>query len=354
MFVGLLSDTHGVFSKEFADFLAPVDVIWHAGDWGGSLGFVQQIRDLGKPIVGVYGNCDGLDIRQEFPEYQFFREEGLGILLTHIGGSPGHYYPRAQQLIRACKPDLFVCGHSHILKVQWDGGGVPPEGRATRGTEAGGPSPDGGVSPKGELPKGQCPSPAGFGLAPSVVAADGSVGIRIPWIGSTISASGSRDSGTGSSRSSRSLRADRSRTAAEAGDERPVSAGAVFCNRLIYRLRRPLVSTSANISGEPAPASFAEISPEILAGVDYVVPAAVSGLALHGLSRAVAGQRSDAPPPASRAATSATSARQRPAAPAPSSRQAHSAAVSFDDSATGRPSQILKLGLDGEVEIIRP
>lgn len=122
MFVGLLSDTHGVFSKEFADFLAPVDVIWHAGDWGGSLGFVQQIRDLGKPVVGVYGNCDGLDIRQEFPEYQFFREEGLGILLTHIGGSPGHYYPRAQQLIRSCHPDLFVCGHSHILRVEWDDG----------------------------------------------------------------------------------------------------------------------------------------------------------------------------------------------------------------------------------------
>ena len=170
MYVGVISDTHGVFSKEFADFLAPVDVIWHAGDWGGSLGFVQQIRDLGKPVVGVYGNCDGLDIRQEFPEYQFFREEGLGILLTHIGGSPGHYYPRAAQLIRSCRPDLFVCGHSHILKVQWDdgrsvgyaapvqnAGGVPPEGRATRGTEAGGPSPDGGVSPKGELPKGALP-----------------------------------------------------------------------------------------------------------------------------------------------------------------------------------------------------
>lgn len=123
MYVGVISDTHGVFSREFAEFLAPVDVIWHAGDWGGSLGFVQQIRDLGKPVVGVYGNCDGLDIREEFPEYQFFREEGLGVLITHIGGSPGHYYPRAQQLIRACKPDIFVCGHSHILKVQWDGGG---------------------------------------------------------------------------------------------------------------------------------------------------------------------------------------------------------------------------------------
>ena len=122
MYIGVISDTHGVFSKEFAEFLAPVDVVWHAGDWGGSLGFVQQIRDLGKPVVGVYGNCDGLDIRQEFPEYQFFREEGLGILLTHIGGSPGHYYPRAAQLIRSCHPDLFVCGHSHILRVEWDDG----------------------------------------------------------------------------------------------------------------------------------------------------------------------------------------------------------------------------------------
>ena len=120
MFVGLLSDTHGVFSKEFADFLSPVDVIWHAGDWGGGLGFVQQIRDLGKPVVGVYGNCDGLDIREEFPEYQLFTEEGVRVLITHIGGSPGHYYPRAKELLRAARPDLFVCGHSHILKVQWD------------------------------------------------------------------------------------------------------------------------------------------------------------------------------------------------------------------------------------------
>ena len=122
MFVGLLSDTHGVFSKEFADFLSPVDVIWHAGDWGGGLGFVQQIRDLGKPVLGVYGNCDGLDIREEFPEYQLLTEEGVRVLMTHIGGSPGHYYPRAAELLRACKPDLFVCGHSHILKVAWDGG----------------------------------------------------------------------------------------------------------------------------------------------------------------------------------------------------------------------------------------
>lgn len=133
MLVGLLSDTHGVFSREFADFLSPADVIWHAGDWGGGPGFVQQIRDLGKPVLGVYGNCDGLDIREEFPEYQVFTEEGLRVLMIHIGGSPGHYYPRAKELIRACRPDLFVCGHSHILKVQWDGSGAAGGGSAAAG-----------------------------------------------------------------------------------------------------------------------------------------------------------------------------------------------------------------------------
>ena len=158
MYVGVISDTHGVFSREFAEFLAPVDVIWHAGDWGGSLGFVQQIRDLGKPVVGVYGNCDGLDIREEFPEYQFFREEGLGVLITHIGGSPGHYYPRAQQLIRACKPDIFVCGHSHILKVGWDDSFA---GEATASdpvrSSAAHPSQPGGWAPPSNVAEGGTP-----------------------------------------------------------------------------------------------------------------------------------------------------------------------------------------------------
>lgn len=119
MYVGLISDTHGILSQPFIDFFKPVDVIWHAGDWGGGLGFVQQLREI-KPVVGVYGNCDGLDIREEFPEYQVFTEGGLRVLLTHIGGSVGHYYPRAAELIRAAKPNIFVCGHSHILKVEQD------------------------------------------------------------------------------------------------------------------------------------------------------------------------------------------------------------------------------------------
>ena len=119
MYVGLISDTHGVFSREFEEFLSPVDVIWHAGDFGGSLSFAEQIRAF-KPLVGVWGNCDGQDYRQEFPEYQLLKLQGLTILMTHIGGSPGHYYPRAKQLLDELRPDIFICGHSHILKVMND------------------------------------------------------------------------------------------------------------------------------------------------------------------------------------------------------------------------------------------
>ena len=119
MFVGLISDTHGVFGDEFEKFFAGVDVIWHAGDFGGPVDFAAQIRTF-KPLVGVWGNCDGQDYRREFPEYQLLKVDGLKILMTHIGGSPGHYYPRAKQLLDEFRPDIFICGHSHILKVMND------------------------------------------------------------------------------------------------------------------------------------------------------------------------------------------------------------------------------------------
>ena len=119
MYIGLISDTHGVFDEEFRKFFAPVDVIWHDGDWGHGLEFSREISSF-KPTVGVYGNCDGQDIRSEYPLYQFFEEEGMSILITHIGGTPGHYYPDARRLIESFRPQVFVCGHSHILKVQWD------------------------------------------------------------------------------------------------------------------------------------------------------------------------------------------------------------------------------------------
>ena len=119
MKVGIISDTHGVFSKEFKEFLEPVDVLWHAGDFGGSREFVKEIAAF-KPLIGVYGNCDGQDIRQECPLVQLFNCEGKKILMTHIGGYPGKYDLKALALIESHRPDVFVCGHSHILKVVMD------------------------------------------------------------------------------------------------------------------------------------------------------------------------------------------------------------------------------------------
>lgn len=120
MFIGLISDTHGVFGDEFRKFLEPVDEIWHAGDWGGGVDFMQQISGF-KPVVGVYGNCDGPDLRAVLPRHQSFEAGGMSILMTHIGGSPSHYEPGARRLIESLRPQVFICGHSHILKLQWDG-----------------------------------------------------------------------------------------------------------------------------------------------------------------------------------------------------------------------------------------
>ena len=119
MFVGLISDTHGVFSSGFRQFMEPVDVIWHAGDFGGGLPFADEIAAF-KPLVGVHGNCDGQDIRREYPAHQYLEVRGRKVLMTHIGGSPGHYDLRAAALIDRYRPDVFICGHSHILKVMQD------------------------------------------------------------------------------------------------------------------------------------------------------------------------------------------------------------------------------------------
>ena len=119
MYVGIISDTHGVFSDEFKNFLAPVDVIWHAGDFGGGIDFVHSISAF-KPLIGVYGNCDAQEIRYECPLTQLFNCEGLKVLMTHIGGYPGHYPLNVAAMIDRHRPDIFVCGHSHILKVMRD------------------------------------------------------------------------------------------------------------------------------------------------------------------------------------------------------------------------------------------
>ena len=119
MYIGLLSDTHGVFDQPFKDFLAPCDQLWHAGDFGGGLETAREIAAF-KPLIGVYGNCDDHALHYDYPGHRFFECEGMTVLMTHIGGHPGRYDYRAQALIERFRPQVFVCGHSHILRVEYD------------------------------------------------------------------------------------------------------------------------------------------------------------------------------------------------------------------------------------------
>lgn len=116
MIIGLISDTHGVFDKPFRDFLEPVDELWHAGDIGGGLELAEELASF-KPLVAVCGNIDDRRLLDAAPLFQYFEREGLKILMTHIGGYPGRYNPEARRRIDELHPDIFVCGHSHILKI---------------------------------------------------------------------------------------------------------------------------------------------------------------------------------------------------------------------------------------------
>lgn len=119
MEIGIISDTHGFFDARFEEFFASCDEVWHAGDFGGGYATAAQIADF-KPLVGVVGNCDERGLMYDYPIHKYFEREGLGILMTHIGGYPGHYDYNARQLIARYRPDIFVCGHSHILRVMPD------------------------------------------------------------------------------------------------------------------------------------------------------------------------------------------------------------------------------------------
>ncbi len=114
-YIGLLSDTHCHYDDKLAHFFKDVDQIWHAGDFGNAA--TSNLISSHKPLKGVYGNCDGQDIRLIHPYIQLFDMEGLRFLMMHIGGYPGRYDYRALQLIEAHRPDVFICGHSHILKI---------------------------------------------------------------------------------------------------------------------------------------------------------------------------------------------------------------------------------------------
>lgn len=114
----LLSDTHSYLDQRILDYASTVDEIWHAGD----IGDVKVWDDLKmiKPVRAVYGNIDDTKVRTECPENQLFELEGVKVLMTHIGGYPPKYVARVKKLIIEHQPKLYICGHSHILKVMPD------------------------------------------------------------------------------------------------------------------------------------------------------------------------------------------------------------------------------------------
>lgn len=117
--IGLISDTHSHVDAKLTQHFSDCNEIWHAGDFG-NIDVVKNLEKI-KPLTrGVYGNIDGADIRILFPEHLVFEVEGLKIYITHIGGYPGKYVARAKDIIKKEKPDIFICGHSHILRVMRD------------------------------------------------------------------------------------------------------------------------------------------------------------------------------------------------------------------------------------------
>ncbi len=116
--IGLLSDTHSYLDTKVFEYFKDVDEIWHAGDIG-NIELCETLKAF-KPLRAVYGNIDGKDIRMEYPLNLKFELEGFRILITHIGGYPKNYQPKARRQIEEFKPDIFICGHSHILKVLRD------------------------------------------------------------------------------------------------------------------------------------------------------------------------------------------------------------------------------------------
>ncbi len=114
----LLSDTHGYIDERILHYATTVDEVWHAGDIGGA-NVTNALKEL-KPLRGVYGNIDEAGLRKEFPEHQRFVCEGAAVWITHIGGYPGNYTPKLREELQKNPPGVFICGHSHILKVMWD------------------------------------------------------------------------------------------------------------------------------------------------------------------------------------------------------------------------------------------
>lgn len=118
MKIGLLSDTHSHLEESIPDHFKDCDEIWHAGDIGDKhlLATLEQF----KPVRVVFGNIETMDMQRSLPEDLWFVCEGLTVWMTHIGGAPPNYNPRIKKVLKERIPDVFICGHSHILRVMRD------------------------------------------------------------------------------------------------------------------------------------------------------------------------------------------------------------------------------------------
>lgn len=118
--IGLISDTHGFLDENVFAHCKNCQEIWHAGDFGGRILADELAQKSGLPVKGVYGNIDGQDIRAIFPEELVFMCEEVKVMMRHIVGSPPKYNPETKTSLQLHRPQLFISGHSHILKVMFD------------------------------------------------------------------------------------------------------------------------------------------------------------------------------------------------------------------------------------------
>ena len=116
--IGLLSDTHAWWDDRYVTYFSGCDEIWHAGDIGSET-LALQLASI-KPLRAVHGNIDGYPLRIQYPRVLRFKVEDVEVLITHIGGYPGRYAPEIREELFSNPPQLFIAGHSHILKAQYD------------------------------------------------------------------------------------------------------------------------------------------------------------------------------------------------------------------------------------------
>lgn len=119
MKIGLISDTHGFWDDNILQYFKDCDEIWHAGDVGETGQIIENLNKIAPTLV-VYGNIDTPEFQRTYPENLFIEREGVKIFMTHIGGKPPSYNPRVRKLIESEKPNVFICGHSHILRAMPD------------------------------------------------------------------------------------------------------------------------------------------------------------------------------------------------------------------------------------------